>query len=198
MTSSSKNIMLIDIDSCVRCHACEVACRQEHELAFETGSRWCRVMTVGPRRVAGKLHMDFVPVFCRHCDDPLCLTVCPSGAITRNDNGLVLIDEGACTGCKLCVSGCPYGSMSFNETKRTAGHCDLCGERVEAGLDPACVQHCIGGALQFVTLEELAAAASGRHPFLSGRLCYVSSKWRLDDNGKSGQGIGGSRELHTR
>jgi Fe-S-cluster-containing dehydrogenase component len=180
--TSPKKILLIDIDSCVRCHACEIACRQEHDLTAETASCWCRVLTVGPRRVAGKLHMDFIPVVCRQCDDPLCAAICPTGAIRKNDIGLVLIDEAACNGCKLCLYACPYGCISFNEVNRTAGHCDQCRGRTEAGLDPACVQHCIGGALQFVGSEDLEERTSGQHRFLSGRVCYVSSKWKLQGN----------------
>jgi Fe-S-cluster-containing dehydrogenase component len=181
VTSLSKKFLLIDIDSCVRCHACEIACRQEHDLTVETASCWCRIMTVGPRRVEGKLHMDFVPVTCFQCDDPACAAICPSNAIRKNDDGLVLIDEKVCSGCKVCIGGCPYGCMSFNEVKRVAGHCDLCRERVEAGIEPACVQHCIGGALQLVTAEELRVDTSGQHTVFSGKICYSSGKWKLQE-----------------
>ena len=126
--------------------------------------------------------MDFVPVLCRHCDDPLCASVCPVNAISRTNDGLVLIDETACNGCKLCIYTCPNGCISFNEVNRAAGHCDQCRGRTEAGLDPACVQHCIGGALQFVGDEELEERTSGQHSLLSGRVCYVSSKWKLQGN----------------
>ncbi len=179
MTLTAEKSLLIDIDSCVRCYACEIACRQEHDLTFETASRWCRVATVGPRRIDGKLHMDFIPLFCFHCEDPICANRCPKGAISRNDGGLVLIDEKACSGCRLCIYDCPYGCMSFNEQKQTAGHCDLCRARIEAGLEPSCVQHCIGGALQFVTAEELAQRTSGQHTARMGKVWYVSSKWKL-------------------
>jgi len=181
MTPLSEKILLIDIDSCVRCHACTIACRQEHGLSVETESSWCRVVTVGPRRVEGKLHMDFVPVLCFQCDEPACADICPGGAISRNEDGLVLIDENTCSGCGLCVDGCPYGCMSFNKVTHLAGHCDLCRERVESGIEPACVQHCIGGALQFVTTEELAECTSGLHSFRFGRICYISEKWRLQN-----------------
>jgi Fe-S-cluster-containing dehydrogenase component len=179
MNSLSGKLFLIDIDSCVRCHACEIACRQEHDLSVETGSCWCRVITVGPRRLEGKLHMDFVPLACFHCDEPACAAACPNSAISKSDDGLVLVDEKACNGCKLCLHACLYGCMSFHTVKHVAGHCDLCRERVEFGIEPACVQHCIGGALQFVTTEELRQNTSGQHTFLFGKVCYVSSKWRL-------------------
>ena len=183
MNSITGKIVLVDIDSCVRCYACEIACRQEHDLTSETASSWCRVMTVGPRRVGGKLHMDFVPLFCQHCDDPVCASLCPESAITKGDDGLVLIDEKACSGCKRCINGCPYGCISFNEVTGKAGHCDLCRERLEAGIEPACVQHCIGGALHLVTREELGERASGHDRFFSGKVCYVSNRWKLSDRG---------------
>ena len=186
--SMSQRILLIDLDNCVRCHACEVACRQEHDLTAAAGCRWCQVMTVGPRRVEGELHMDFVPMVCFHCEDPLCAEVCPSGAIGKEEGGRVAIDGETCSGCRLCVSACPYGRMSFNEDTDTAGHCDLCIERVEAGLAPACVQHCIGGALQFVSHRDLPGITAGLHTSLMGKICYASSKWRL---GGGGRPIGG-------
>jgi len=182
MSISSGRVLLIDIDSCVRCHACEIACRQEHELTDETASCWCHVVTVGPRRVGGKLHMDFVPVVCRHCDDPACAAACPEGAIRKTDTGLVLIDEAACNGCKTCLYSCPYGCISFNEAKHTVGHCDQCRDRTESGLEPACVQHCIGGALQFISSRDLEERTAGQHTLLSRRVCYVSGKWKLQGN----------------
>ena len=176
-----QKILLIDLDNCVRCHACEVACREEHGLAFEGGPRWCRIMTVGPRRLAGKLHMDFVPVMCFHCDEPACISVCPSKAVRKEEDGLVMVDENDCTGCRLCVDACPYGVMVYNEARGVAGHCDLCATRRSGGLEPSCVQHCIGGALQWVSPDQLAALTRGEHTLMLGRACYVSSKWKLQN-----------------
>jgi len=90
-----------------------------------------------------------------------------------------VIDEEACSGCKLCINACPYGCMAYNELKGTAGKCDLCTDRIQHGLEPACVQHCIGGALQLVTHEELVRITQGEHTHRRGAVTYVSSKWRL-------------------
>jgi Fe-S-cluster-containing dehydrogenase component len=174
-----KKVLLIDLDTCVRCYACEVACRQEHGLTFETKSKWCQVMTLGPRWIGQELYMDFVPVMCLQCDDPFCAAFCPVEAIAKRGDGIVVVDEELCTGCKLCVYGCPYGAMFYDEVKGIAGKCDLCSDRIENGLEPACVQHCIGGSLQFVTQEELMSITSGEHTLRMGMTCYVSSKWRL-------------------
>ena len=179
MLSRAGDTLLIDLDNCTRCYACEIACRQEHDLGFETKSRWCRVMTVEPRRVDGELHTDFVPCMCFQCDDPPCAHVCPVDAITKREDGIVVVDEGVCTGCKLCVCACPYGSMFHNEVKGVAGKCDLCRDRIDSGLEPACAKHCIGGAIQLVTPPELAELTLGQHTATFGKVAYTSSKWRL-------------------
>ena len=174
-----QKVLLIDLDNCVRCYACELACRQEHDLAYETKSRWCKVMTIEPRWVNQELQMDFVPVMCFQCDDPICAYFCPVNAISKREDGIVVIDEEACTGCKLCVHGCPYGALFFNEMRGVSGKCDLCASRIQGGVEPACVQHCIGGALQFVSEEELANIILGEHVLRKGMVYYVSSKWKL-------------------
>lgn len=173
----SEKILLINLDQCTRCYACEVACKQENELPV--GPRWCRVITIGPRKVDGKLVMDFVPTMCFQCDDPICSRFCPTNAIERNENGIVLIDEEACTGCMLCIIGCPYGAIHFDQEKGKVGKCNFCSERIESGLDPSCVQHCSGEALQFITKEELDQMVNERHKVRIGKVCYTSSKWKL-------------------
>lgn len=169
--------LLIDIDQCVRCYACEIACKQENEL--NVGPRWVQVMTIEPRKVSENLHMDFVPVPCLHCDDPACAYFCPTGAITKRSDGVVSIDRDLCNRCKLCIHGCPYGRIHWDEEKGAVGKCNLCVERVDSGLEPSCVQHCIGGALQYVTEEELSAITRGQHNVQMGKVCYTSTKWKL-------------------
>jgi Fe-S-cluster-containing dehydrogenase component len=177
----SQKSLFIDLDNCVGCHACEIACQQEHDLIFEARSKWCQVNTIKPRWLNQELHMDFVPVICFQCDDPICAYSCPVGAIFRSEDGIVVVDEEVCVGCKLCVYGCPYGAMFYNEVKGVAGKCDLCTSRIHHGLEPACVQHCIGGAIQFVTREELAVLTARRHVVSVGSISYASSKWKLTE-----------------
>jgi Fe-S-cluster-containing dehydrogenase component len=180
--TNSHKVLLIDIDNCVRCYSCQVACRQEHGLNFETKSKWCQVMTIGPRWIGQELHMDFVPTLCFQCDDPICASLCPVNALSKREDGKVVIDEEACTGCRLCVYGCPYGNIFYNETKGVVGKCDLCSNRAHHGLEPSCVQHCIGGALQFLTHKELTNITSGEHIHRIGMVYYVSSKWKLKND----------------
>ncbi|MFC1929932.1 4Fe-4S dicluster domain-containing protein [Chloroflexota bacterium] len=173
----SEKLLLIDVDRCVGCYACEVACKQENDLPL--GPRWCRIIPIGPRELQEELHLDFVPTTCIHCDDPICSYFCPLGAITKREDGIVLIDEDKCNGCGLCVYGCPCGAIYFNQEKKIAGKCSLCVSRIDDGLEPSCVQHCIGRALQFVTEEELDEITRRLHVARTGRVCYASSKWRL-------------------
>ena len=89
-------------------------------------------------------------------------------------------DEESCTGCRLCVYGCPYGAMFYNEVQNVAGKCDLCAGRAGHGLEPACVQHCIGGALQFVSRDEATTLSTQAHTVSIGSVSYTSSKWKLE------------------
>ena len=174
----SDKLLLIDTDKCIRCYACEIACKEEN--GFPVGPRARRVITVGPRKIGGELHMDFAPAMCVHCDDPVCAYFCPLDAITKREDGIVVINEEKCNGCKRCVYGCPYGVMCYNPQKEVAVKCSLCIDRIDYGLEPSCVQHCIGGALQFVTPEELENITEGAHKVRMGKVCYSSSKWALN------------------
>ena len=170
-------VFLIDVDRCVGCYTCEVACKQENGL--DLPSRWCLVTRVGPRKTRGGMSMDFVTGVCLHCDQPLCADVCPAGAITRREDGIVTIGEEKCNGCGLCVHGCPYGAIYIDQEKGVAGKCSLCTERIDHGLEPSCVQHCISGALQYVPHEEVKEITRGMHTARTGKVCYTSGKWKL-------------------
>ncbi|MCL5961401.1 MAG: 4Fe-4S dicluster domain-containing protein [Chloroflexi bacterium] len=140
-------VLLTDIDLCYGCHSCEVACKQEHNLP--AGPRWIRVVKVGPQRLGGKLVMNFNPSHCQHCAKPACLEACPEDAISKRTDGIVVYHDDRCTGCMACIEACPFGSPQFNEQKGVVQKCDLCVQRVDQGLDPACVHHCPTGALFF-------------------------------------------------
>ena len=135
-------------------------------------------MTLKPRKVQDELYLDYFPVMCVHCEDPLCLQVCPVEAIVKREDGIVVVKGEACNGCRLCISACPHGVMSFNEVTREAGKCNFCLERVGDGIEPSCVQHCIGGALRYVNPEDLKEITKGKHAVSFGKVCYASSRWK--------------------
>lgn len=116
---------------CMGCHACEVACKQEHRLGI--GPRLVRVTEKG---------CDFIPVYCHHCAKAPCREACPVEAITRNSQGVVLINEELCIGCQACLEACPFGAMQFDEEKGLALKCDLCINRLLKNQQPACSLVC--------------------------------------------------------
>jgi len=142
-----KKSLLVDIDLCYGCLACEVACKQEHGL--DVGPHFIKVHEVGPKKIGGKLTMDYVPMGCKHCGKPACIEACPEDAIYKRSDGIVLIIEEKCTGCKTCMEACPFGALQFIPEKNGVGKCDLCVEQTDKGLLPACVHHCPTGALIF-------------------------------------------------
>ncbi|MCF8039978.1 MAG: 4Fe-4S dicluster domain-containing protein [Desulfohalobiaceae bacterium] len=116
---------------CMGCHACEVACKQEHRLG------------VGPRLVrVEEKSSDFFPVYCHHCTRAPCKEACPVEAISRDANGAVLIDNEVCIGCRECLEACPFGAMQFDDEQEVAIKCDMCTERLSQGLTPACYSVC--------------------------------------------------------
>jgi len=146
----------IDIDLCDGCDSCRVACKQENDLPV--GVNRIQVIRIGPRKVKGKedtygLAMDFIPVMCLHCETPLCAFTCPEGAIKRSDNGIVLIDQEICMGCKACIRSCPFGVISFNYEKGVADKCSMCAHLLREGKEPACVRACPTGALKLVKID---------------------------------------------
>jgi Fe-S-cluster-containing dehydrogenase component len=122
---------VIKKNDCMGCHACEVACKMEHKLGV--GPRLIRVIEKSP---------EFIPVYCHHCAKAPCIESCPEKAIYRNNKGLVLIDEEKCIGCRECLEACPFGAMQFSDDKECAVKCDLCVDRLDQGLKPACVNTC--------------------------------------------------------
>ena len=107
--------LMVNTEDCVGCNACEVACKQEHNLPV--GPRWIRVYLDGPREIEGKLQLRYIVTHCMHCSDPLCRDACPVDAITKREDGLVLIDEELCIGCKDCIEACPWELCSLMRRK---------------------------------------------------------------------------------
>ncbi|MCX8111499.1 MAG: 4Fe-4S binding protein [Syntrophorhabdaceae bacterium] len=132
----SKRYLTIFKDDCCGCHSCEVACKQEHNL--DVGPRLIRIIDKSPL---------FVPIYCHHCADAPCKRACPVDAIIRNSQGIVLINEDICIGCRECIMACPFGAMQFHGEKEVALKCDLCLERLTQGEIPACASVCPTGCI---------------------------------------------------
>ena len=145
--------IVADVKKCLACRACEHACA----LAHASTDDLLEAITGGARpRVYIEAAGSFaVPLQCRHCEDAPCARVCPSGALSREDeNAPVLVDAEKCIGCTFCVQVCPFGVIRPGPGGKAVIKCDLCIRRQAEGLAPACVAACPVGALSFEEVED--------------------------------------------
>lgn len=138
-------------DNCIGCHACEAACSEKNALPAHISFR-----SVGS--VEGGSYPDFrrvnISMACNHCDDPVCLKGCPTRAYTKfAEYGAVLQDPDICFGCGYCTWVCPYNAPQLDPVKGEVSKCNMCVDRLEAGLKPACAAACLAGALDFGVIE---------------------------------------------
>ncbi len=156
--------MVMDLDLCVGCRGCEVACRQEHNLKPRIGEEinirikripyWTRVSTVGPSGVFPDLDMFYFPRMCNHCTDAPCVSACPTGAMTATPDGAVYIDHSRCIACLKCLDACPFNSIYYDKDDDTVSKCNLCIHLVENGMEPACVSTCMTRCRVFGDLND--------------------------------------------
>jgi len=149
----SQYALIIDYALCFDCKACEVACKQENNLPV--GPKWIQVVTVGPRKVGDKLLVDYIPTTCHHCAKPPCIDACPTDAITKRQDGIVVIDPELCNGCMACITACHFAAPQFNPEKEVVEICNMCLHRIEKGLVPACVQACPSKAIYFGEVNDI-------------------------------------------
>jgi len=138
-------------DNCIGCHACEAACSEKNENPAHLAFR-----SVG--YVEGGSYPDYkrmnISMACNHCDNPVCLKGCPTKAYTKHpEYGAVLQDPDTCFGCGYCTWVCPYNAPQLDPIKGQVSKCNMCVDRLEVGLKPACVAACLGNALDFGVIE---------------------------------------------
>ncbi|NLB88245.1 MAG: 4Fe-4S dicluster domain-containing protein [Syntrophomonadaceae bacterium] len=187
-------VMAIDIDRCVGCHACSVACKVENNLPNEIW--WNRILTVGgksidtPEGTFPNLRMHFLPLNCQHCDNPACVKACPVGATyKRKEDGIVVQDYDKCIGCRYCMVACPYsGVRQFNwkkpefaievamgsadvtpHQKNVVEKCTFCSHLLSKEKKPACIDACPNRARFFGNIDDpnsdVSKAIKGRNYF---------------------------------
>ncbi|WP_265948891.1 sulfate reduction electron transfer complex DsrMKJOP subunit DsrO [Dechloromonas sp. A34] len=152
--------MLVDTRRCIACQACIMACAMENvspEGQFRTV-----VATYAVTGAEGKTGLAVLPRLCNHCEQPPCIPVCPVGATFKRADGIVLVDGERCVGCAYCVQACPYDARFINHHTGKADKCTFCSHRLEAGLLPACVETCVGGARIFGDINDPGSEISRR------------------------------------
>lgn len=171
--------LVIDLDICVGCHACATSCKewntggysapltdQDPYGADPSGTWLNRIHSyeVGEGESGRTVHF---PRSCLHCEEPACVTVCPTGAsYKRAEDGIVLVNPDTCIGCKLCSWACPYGAREYDYDEGVMRKCTLCVDRIynetleEEDRQPACVRACPTGARAFGDLGDPDSAVS--------------------------------------
>ena len=171
--------LVIDLDTCVGCHACVVSCKEWNTGGYpaplsdlapygagQTGAWLNRVHSyeTGEGECGHTVHF---PKSCLHCANAECVTVCPTGAsYKREEDGIVLVDEALCIGCGLCAWACPYGARELDPVGGVMKKCTLCIDRIynenipPAEREPACVRSCPAKARHFGDLADPQSGVS--------------------------------------
>ncbi|WP_058234381.1 DMSO/selenate family reductase complex B subunit [Devriesea agamarum] len=147
--------------ACTGCSACQMACKDKHDLPEGVNWRRVREYTAGSttQRADATFNQDVTTVYtsisCNHCDDPICVKVCPTTAMHKGEDGIVSVDPNVCIGCRYCEMACPYSAPQFNPEAGVMSKCNFCADYIAAGKTPACVAACPSRALDYGEAEDL-------------------------------------------
>ncbi len=141
--------MAIEVNKCVGCADCVVACQIENNVPMGYSRDWIMEHVTGTYPV---LNMHFESQRCNHCDDTPCVRTCPTGASHVIEGGIVKVAQDDCIGCGACIEACPYDARYFHPDGYV-DKCTFCDHRVEEGLDPACVSVCPTTCMHFGDLD---------------------------------------------
>lgn len=197
--------ILFDSSKCTACKGCQVACKCWNNLPSPTEKNACVSQFTGTYQNPPDINSEtrliitfneqeietgnkgikwaFGRRACQHCSDAGCILVCPTGAIYRDEEtGMVATDESKCIGCQRCSSGCPYSVPQYHGPKGTINKCTGCIDRIENGMEPACVTTCQPNALQFGERDEMLKIAKARVSGCAKRAtrthaCTAKRKW---------------------
>jgi Fe-S-cluster-containing dehydrogenase component/formate-dependent nitrite reductase membrane component NrfD len=155
---------LIDNRTCIGCHACSTACKQENQVPLGVHRTWVKYVEKGAFPHSRRF---FQVTRCNHCANPPCVRICPVSAMFQRDDGIVDFDPRVCIGCKACLQACPYDAIYVDPNSGTAAKCHFCAHRTEIGLEPACVVVCPEQAIVAGDLDDPGSRISqlvARHP----------------------------------
>lgn len=165
-----KFVMVIDLAKCKNARKCVDACQEGHMLPRD--HEWIKIQLLQDSELTSKY---WFPKPCYHCDNPLCVSVCPVGATYKREDGIVLVDNKRCIGCKFCMTACPYSARVFNwkdpevelprdhvydpelnvpPVEGTVGKCVFCADKLRNNELPRCVKACPMGVIYFGDVNE--------------------------------------------
>ena len=192
-----KFVMVIDLAKCKNARKCVEACQKGHHLP--KGQEFMKIYLL---QDSDKTSPYWFPKPCFHCDNPLCVSVCPVGATYKRSDGIVLVDNERCIGCKFCMTGCPYSSRvfawkhypEFDEDKEpyspesgspgkegTVSKCDFCPDLIRVGKVPYCVSACPMGVIYFGDIDE-DTVTNGTDTFQFSQLIKDRAGYRYLEN----------------
>jgi formate dehydrogenase iron-sulfur subunit len=184
MTEIKHKAFLFDASRCIDCRACMVACSVENKIEMDKSRIW--VAGVGLIGNFPDLERATMVYHCMHCNAPDCLSACPVGAYSKRDDGPVEYDKTKCIGCRYCMNACPFGVPHFDYDKGLAegafiDKCTFCPQRIDIGLEPACVATCPTDALVYGERLDLVKEAHARIQAHPGR--YIDHVYGEFENG---------------
>ncbi len=184
MTDIKHKTFLFDATRCIDCRACMVACSVENKIEMDKTRIW--VAGVGLKGEYPNLERASMVYHCMHCNEPDCLSACPVGAYSKRLDGPVIYDPKKCIGCRYCMNACPFGVPHFDWDKGLIegafiDKCTMCPQRIDIGLEPACVATCPTEALMFGERDKLLKYAHDRLAAQPAR--YVNQVYGETENG---------------
>lgn len=194
--AGKKFVMVIDLSRCKNLKKCQQSCNHMHQI--HSSQNWLKIYAMADSDHTAPY---WQPTNCMHCDEPPCVKVCPVDATYKREDGIVLIDNIRCIGCRFCMAACPYSSRVFNweasdyiptgdevqtyspensvpQKVGTVGKCDFCPDRYREGKLPYCVEACPNGVFLFGDMNE-DSVTNGAETFVFSQLIKDKAGYRL-------------------
>lgn len=135
----------MNLHRCIGCRACEMACQNEHGIKASRR----KVRAVDETKLN---NLVFFSMSCNHCENPACIAACPRHCFKKRRDGVVVLDTTNCNGCKNCLGICPFDAIHVSSETGKIDKCNMCADRLDQGMQPACVSACVTNALNIVNM----------------------------------------------